>query len=172
MVPKIADFGLSRIFGNELARITPNPYGTCGYQPPEYIDKGEISGKFDIFSLGVVIIKIVSGSKGYPNCLDQVQRDWRTRLQATCTDDLFEAYCHQVDTCIQIALSCVETDSFRRPDVVTITEKLNETEIDVGQTSEAYYKQATFFTMHDLVHDLAISLLGNNILDQSKQEAN
>ncbi|XP_039823232.1 putative disease resistance protein RGA3 isoform X1 [Panicum virgatum] len=37
------------------------------------------------------------------------------------------------------------------------------------KTSEAYYKQATFFTMHDLVHDLAISLLGNNILDQSKQ---
>jgi len=28
MVPKIADFGLSRIFVNELARITQNPYGT------------------------------------------------------------------------------------------------------------------------------------------------
>jgi len=37
------------------------------------------------------------------------------------------------------------------------------------KTSEAYYEQATFFTMHDLVHDLAISLLGNQILDQSKQ---
>ena len=35
-----------------------------GYQPPEYIDRGEISGKFDIFSLGVVIIKIVSGPEG------------------------------------------------------------------------------------------------------------
>ena len=28
MVPKIADFSLSRIFVNELARITQNPYGT------------------------------------------------------------------------------------------------------------------------------------------------
>jgi len=37
------------------------------------------------------------------------------------------------------------------------------------KTSEAYYEQATFFTMHDLVHDLAILLLGNQILDQSKQ---
>ena len=44
-----------------------------GYQPPGHIDKGEISGKFDIFSLGVVIIKIVSGPNGYPNCLDQVR---------------------------------------------------------------------------------------------------
>ena len=49
------------------------PYS--GYQPPEYIEKGEISGKFDKFSLGVVIIKIVSGPKGYPNCLDQVRND-------------------------------------------------------------------------------------------------
>ena len=54
-------------------------------------------------------------------------------MQATCTDDLFKEYCHQVDTCIQIALSCVETDSFRRPDIVTITEKLNEIEIDIGK---------------------------------------
>ena len=32
-----------------------------GYQPPEYIDNGEISAKFDIFSLGVIMIMIVSG---------------------------------------------------------------------------------------------------------------
>lgn len=34
-----------------------------GYQPPEYIDRGEISEKFDIFSLGVVMIQIISGYK-------------------------------------------------------------------------------------------------------------
>jgi serine/threonine protein kinase len=28
MVAKIADFGLSRIFGNELTWITQSPYGT------------------------------------------------------------------------------------------------------------------------------------------------
>ena len=54
-------------------------------------------------------------------------------MQATCTDDLFEACYHQVDTCIQIALSCVEIDSCKRPDIVTITEKLNEIEIDVRE---------------------------------------
>jgi len=41
-----------------------------GYQPPEYIDRGEISEKFDIFSLGVIMIRIVSGPKGYTKCLD------------------------------------------------------------------------------------------------------
>ena len=41
-----------------------------GYQPPEYIDRGEISGKFDIFSLGVIMLRIVAGHKGYPKCLE------------------------------------------------------------------------------------------------------
>ena len=54
-------------------------------------------------------------------------------MEATCTGDLLEAYCHQVETCTQIALSCVETDSYRRPDIVTITMKLNKIEIDVDE---------------------------------------
>jgi serine/threonine protein kinase len=54
-----------------------------GYQPPEYIHRGEISGKFDIFSLGAVMIRIVSGPMGYPESsdvssyeyIDQVRND-------------------------------------------------------------------------------------------------
>ena len=36
-----------------------------GYIPPEYIERNIISNKFDIFSLGVIIIKIVTGPMGY-----------------------------------------------------------------------------------------------------------
>ncbi|CAN6371574.1 unnamed protein product, partial [Urochloa humidicola] len=142
MVPKIADFGLSRIFGKEPTRITQNPYGTHGYQPPEYIDSGVISEKYDIFSLGVVMVRIVSGPKGYPKCLympsdefiHQVQENWRNRMQRTCsTDSELETYCHQVKTCIQIALHSVEKDRHKRPNIVYINKKLNEIEIDIDQ---------------------------------------
>ena len=47
-----------------------------GYQPPEYIHGGEISGKFDIFSLGVVMIRIVSGPLGYPECSDMSSNEF------------------------------------------------------------------------------------------------
>jgi len=46
-----------------------------GYQPPEHIETGEISRKFDIFSLGIVIIKIVSGPEGYAIYLDGMSTD-------------------------------------------------------------------------------------------------
>ncbi|XP_039776597.1 putative disease resistance protein RGA3 isoform X1 [Panicum virgatum] len=150
MVPKIADFGLSRIFGNESARTAHGPYGTPGYQPPEYINSGEISRKFDIFSLGVVMIRIVAGPKGYPQCLDmssdefidQVQNNWRNRLQETYSNaSLAAAYCHQVKTCILIALLCVEEDRQKRPNIGEITKKLNEIETAIGERMELHNKK-------------------------------
>ncbi|CAL4993824.1 unnamed protein product [Urochloa decumbens] len=139
MVPKIADFGLSRIFGKESTPDTQYPCGTLGYQPPEYIDRGEISEKFDIFSLGVIMIRIVSGPEGYSKCrdmpsdkfIDQVSANWRERLKATCSDySLLEAYCHQVKTCTNIALKCLDEDRHKRPDIVNIIGELNEIAID------------------------------------------
>ena len=36
-----------------------------GYCPPEFIEQNYVSNKFDIFSLGVIIIQIVAGPEGY-----------------------------------------------------------------------------------------------------------
>jgi hypothetical protein len=33
--------------------------------PPEYRDDGSISKKYDVFSLGVIIMKIVDGNEAY-----------------------------------------------------------------------------------------------------------
>ncbi|CAM0885783.1 unnamed protein product [Alopecurus aequalis] len=66
MKPKISDFGLSRCFDKGQSRVfTRNIYGTQGYIAPEAIDSGEISYKSDIFSLGIVIIKLLAGRNKY-----------------------------------------------------------------------------------------------------------
>jgi len=68
MVPKIADFGLSRLFSEEKTwTCTISRDGTLGYMSPEYINKGIVSTKSDIFSLGVIIIEIVTGRRDYPD---------------------------------------------------------------------------------------------------------
>ena len=35
-----------------------------GYMPPEYVDNGSVSKKYDVFSLGVIIIKVMDGNMG------------------------------------------------------------------------------------------------------------
>jgi len=70
MIPKIADFGLSRFFKEEKFHVTNRPIGTLGYVPPEFVHQGIISDKLDIFSLGVVVIKIIAGPEGYSQSAD------------------------------------------------------------------------------------------------------
>ncbi|CAO2147903.1 unnamed protein product, partial [Urochloa humidicola] len=67
MVPKIADFGISRMFGQQQSRIiTKSCRGTYGYMAPEYLTNGLISTKSDMFCLGVIMIELLTGSRDYP----------------------------------------------------------------------------------------------------------
>ncbi|CAM0948559.1 unnamed protein product [Alopecurus aequalis] len=132
MTPKIADFGLSRLFGGDKTQMTKSAIGTHGYVPPEYIDASVISIKFDIYSLGVVIIKIMTGTDGYfrsaemssQHFVELVHTNWMNRLKTT----LVHPYSIQVRKCIEIALSCVEADRHKRPTIGVIINNLNKTD--------------------------------------------
>ncbi|KAK3136822.1 hypothetical protein QOZ80_5BG0442980 [Eleusine coracana subsp. coracana] len=133
MVPKLADFGLSQIFSEEQTRITQNSIGTVGYMPPEYIEKGVISKMFDIYSMGVVMIKTISGLSGRSKSAEMPAQEfinllhdsWRVKLQEKWSGSSLEAYCQQVKRCTEIALKCVEVERQNRPNIVDIIHELN-----------------------------------------------
>lgn len=135
MVAKLADFGLSRLFGGERTQMTKSVIGTIGYVPPEFIDAAIITDKFDIFSLGVVMIKILTGPTGYfrseemssREFTDLVHANWRSRLHAASVN-MSDSCSEQVKRCIEIALSCLQGDRSKRPSIGSIVNKLNETE--------------------------------------------
>ncbi|KAK1680103.1 hypothetical protein QYE76_040951 [Lolium multiflorum] len=139
MVPKIADFGLSRLLGEENTRRTISSVGTLGYLPPEYIELQVISEAFDIFSLGVIITKIVTGHEGYNNIADmtptkfvkQIHDKWRKRLVKILKPRPLEVYCHQVKKCVEIALGCIRRNRQDRPTIQLILSTLLETEMMV-----------------------------------------
>ncbi|XP_066339421.1 receptor like protein kinase S.2-like isoform X3 [Miscanthus floridulus] len=139
MVPKLADFGLSRIC-DQGTQITSCLIGTRGYQPPEYLGRNVVSKKFDIFSLGVIMIKIIeerhsdyytSDDTVSDNFVDTVQMKWRSKLSGTCNGSLLDTYCRQVKICTEIALQCMECKR-RRPNIVEIIDKLNAMEHEMG----------------------------------------
>jgi len=139
MNPKISDFGLSRLLGDENTRKTINSVGTRGYMPPEYIEHGIISKEFDIFSLGVIIAKLMAGSEDYSNIdgmtnskfINHVQTNWRKRLCETLAPRPLAAYCKQVKRCIQIALKCMKRNRQERPTIKVIVSNLVETEREI-----------------------------------------
>ncbi|CAM0908794.1 unnamed protein product [Alopecurus aequalis] len=66
MVPMITDFGLSRLDEKSQTMSVDRP-GTLGYCAPEYIRRGKMSFKSDIYSLGTIITELVTGEKCVPD---------------------------------------------------------------------------------------------------------
>ncbi|KAB2637494.1 G-type lectin S-receptor-like serine/threonine-protein kinase [Pyrus ussuriensis x Pyrus communis] len=64
MNPKISDFGIARMFGDDQIEANTNKVvGTYGYMSPEYAMNGLYSTKSDVFSFGVLALEIISGRK-------------------------------------------------------------------------------------------------------------
>ncbi|CAM0884906.1 unnamed protein product [Alopecurus aequalis] len=130
MIPKIADFGQSRLFGEgETHCSTMNIVGTRGYMAPEYIDKGTLTKESDIYSLGVILMEILTGDRKHPENttareFSEVKGKWRKRLQTTLNRTSLEEECRQINLCIRIGLKCMERDPKKRPNIKEIVEIL------------------------------------------------
>ncbi|CAM0958906.1 unnamed protein product [Alopecurus aequalis] len=130
MTAKIADFGSPRLVASA------ETHKTLGYMPPEYIEGGYISEKYDVFSLGVIILTIMAGNKGHSSCyemspekfINHVIENWERRLQGTSGYSSNEKYIVQVKNCIEIAVKCVDKDRYKRPLIKDIVHVLEEFE--------------------------------------------
>ncbi|KAJ4720813.1 Protein kinase superfamily protein [Melia azedarach] len=59
--PKISDFGLSKLFPDNVTHITTCVAGTLGYLAPEYAVTGHLTRKADVYSFGVLLLEIICG---------------------------------------------------------------------------------------------------------------
>ncbi|KAE8705175.1 putative LRR receptor-like serine/threonine-protein kinase [Hibiscus syriacus] len=59
--PKISDFGLAKLFPDNMTHISTRVAGTTGYLAPEYAIRGRLTRKADIYSFGVLLLEIVCG---------------------------------------------------------------------------------------------------------------
>ncbi|XP_058197200.1 G-type lectin S-receptor-like serine/threonine-protein kinase At4g27290 [Rhododendron vialii] len=126
MNPKISDFGLARMFGDDQSEENTNRVlGTYGYMSPEYAINGLFSVKSDVFSFGVLVLEIVSGKKNrgfyHPdhdlNLLGHAWKLWNEGKPMNLVDALMESPIPtpEVVKCIQMALLCVQDRPEDRP---------------------------------------------------------
>ncbi|KAJ4841987.1 hypothetical protein Tsubulata_005415 [Turnera subulata] len=156
MVPKISDFGMARIFGgNQTEANTKRVVGTYGYMAPEYAVDGLFSVKSDIFSFGVIVLEIVSGSKnrGFSshdhmhNLLGHAWKLWTEGKMLELIDNNLDdssVAVSEIVRCIHVGLLCVQQKPEDRPNMSSVVLMLN------GESSLPQPKQPGFFTEREI----------------------
>ncbi|KAF8085879.1 hypothetical protein N665_0643s0008 [Sinapis alba] len=141
MNPKIADFGMARIFGmDQTVDNTSRVVGTFGYMPPEYVTHGQFSMKSDVYSFGVLTLEIISGKKNSSfyqmdglvnNLVTYVWRLWENKSLPDLIDPGIKEDCNieEVVRYIHIGLLCVQENPADRPTMSTIHQMLTTSSI-------------------------------------------
>eukprot|EP01018_Ginkgo_biloba_P036655 Gb_17910 [translate_table: standard] len=128
--PKIADFGLARLFPEEETHVSTRIAGTYGYMAPEYAMQGEFSVKVDVYSFGVLLLEILTGRKNTDFNLSAERQSlsiwaWRLYKRGNIVDTIDEAIIEacplqQAIRCVQVGLLCTQADAAARPSISTV----------------------------------------------------
>ncbi|KAJ1291304.1 hypothetical protein BS78_02G306700 [Paspalum vaginatum] len=136
MNPKIGDFGLARLFGQDQTRdVTSRIVGTFGYMSPEYVMRGQYSTKLDVFSFGILVIEIITGQRntGYffneqnEDVISNVWRHWTEGTIVEMIDDSLGSNYSETEVikCIHIGLLCLQQNPVDRPTMSDVMVTLN-----------------------------------------------
>ncbi|XP_074573438.1 cysteine-rich receptor-like protein kinase 43 [Curcuma longa] len=128
--PKIADFGMARLYSENQTHVNTRVAGTNGYMAPEYVIHGILSVKADVFSFGILLLEIVAGRKNTafaplpdPDADNLLEWAWKLYEKGKSLDLLDRALslaitaadAEQVAMCVQLGLLCTQTDPKHRP---------------------------------------------------------
>ncbi|KAK9056904.1 hypothetical protein SSX86_024268 [Deinandra increscens subsp. villosa] len=131
---KISDFGLAKLDEEDDTHISTRVAGTYGYMAPEYALRGYLTDKADVYSYGIVLLEIISGTANTVDRLKEnhfVLLDRATSLKTT--GDVMELADPRLDSnfdvqemmvVINIALACTAISPNDRPAMSSVVSML------------------------------------------------
>ncbi|KAG0598836.1 hypothetical protein M758_12G104300 [Ceratodon purpureus] len=130
--PKIADFGLARLFPDEESHLsTMHIAGTMGYMAPEYATRGQLTSKADVYSFGVLLLEVISGRKNIdfeatPDRVYLLEWAWACYEENRLFDlldsrlPLEDVPVPELHRALMVAIFCIQPSPNRRPSMSSV----------------------------------------------------
>ncbi|KAL9258010.1 U-box domain-containing protein [Drosera capensis] len=140
---KLSDFGISRAVSNETGdectskfHLTEQPKGTFAYMDPVFLATGELTAKSDIFSYGIILLRLLTG-KPAKGIIKEVQYALDKDNLNVVLDPLAGDWPFvQANQLALLALRCCDVNRSNRPDLASEVWRLLESmRVSCGSSS-------------------------------------
>ncbi|CAL5421626.1 unnamed protein product [Camellia sinensis] len=136
---KVADFGLSRLFPNDVTHVSTAPQGTPGYVDPEYHQCYQLTDKSDVYSFGVVLVELISSMPAVDITRHKQDINLSTlainRIQNSTLDELVDPTLGfksdssiemMITSVAEVAFRCLQLEKEMRPTMDEVLEALKD----------------------------------------------
>jgi serine/threonine protein kinase len=116
--PRVVDFGIAKLLGDNAALVTSRRIGTLGYMAPEQLVGGKIAPSVDVWALGVMLFEAVAGRLPF----DGFTESYTPQLVETAPRTSSLA---QVSPAYDaLVAACLEPDPVKRPPMAYLARAL------------------------------------------------
>ncbi|KAK6249520.1 hypothetical protein SCA6_003525 [Theobroma cacao] len=173
LTPKIADFGLARCVASDKSHVSTAIAGTLGYMAPEYLVRGQLTEKADVYAFGVVVLEIATGrknsvfSEGSSSILYSV---WKNYKADTITQGIdsglrgrFEE--REASSVLLVGLLCTQASAALRPSMAEVVQMLTDKSCEIPSPKQPPFLNASVLSPEDTISG---SFMGPLALDEQQ----
>ncbi|CAK8574025.1 unnamed protein product [Lathyrus sativus] len=151
---KVADFGLSKLFPNDVTHVSTAPQGTPGYVDPEYHQCYRLTSKSDVYSFGVVLVELISSMPAVDMSRDKeeinlaslaIRKIQKSKLSELVDPSLgFESDSdvkRKIISIAELAFQCLQRDKELRPSMDDVLEVLRRIDNGSGRNEFGHVEE-------------------------------
>ncbi|VFQ83275.1 unnamed protein product [Cuscuta campestris] len=133
MCPKVADFGLAKLVGRDFSRVLTTMRGTRGYLAPEWISGVPITPKADVYSYGMMVFELLSGTRNSEHAKVKFFPTWAASHVILKEGDVLDvldpkldrvADHEEVSRMCRVGFWCIQDDENQRPSMGMVVQIL------------------------------------------------
>jgi serine/threonine protein kinase len=128
-VPKISDFGISRLIARDNEHAA-SIIGDRTYMDPVYMQSGLLTAKSDVYSFGVVILELISRKKATHRDNNTLVNSFlENHKKGKKSTELFDTEIAEgaedlLQSLAELAIKCLELEVDQRPTMTEVAEQL------------------------------------------------